>query len=187
MTETSTSMPSRLAAAPAYISQATVTTEVGRHGRCGAGVYWRIASAGDDCGRGVCGVPCGHEAGWYEADGGVGPPGGPPTGGPDPGSPDLNVGAPPGACRAVMFAVAIAWYPSCTMPLCPTPAGPTPACPGPARPVGENPPGAIPGATMLPGGPSPAGAPSPGPAAALPIAPAATPDAGPAAGGACVG
>src|ERR1700758_4538041 len=140
MTEMSMIMPSRLAAAPAYISQAAVTTDGGRHGRCGAGAYWAIASAGDDCGQGVCGVPGGHEAGWYAADGGVGPPGGPPAGGPDP-----NVGAPPGGCRAVMLAVAIAWYPSCTMPVCPAPP-----CPAPACPAGENPLGDIPGATMLP-------------------------------------
>src|SRR5260370_37486905 len=97
MTETSTSMPSRLAAAPAYISQAAASTGVGRHGRCGAGVYWDIASAGERCGHGGGVVPCGgHRPGRVGTDGGTSVAGGP--------EPDL--GAPP-RCRPIRLADAI--------------------------------------------------------------------------------
>src|SRR5581483_11749660 len=102
MTTRSTNMPTTVKAAPPYISQTAVTTDVGRHGFIGAGVY---RASGSGCGA------CGHGAiGPGDGDRG-GPPGVPRAPGPlppHPGVPCPLGGVVPPGRRAAMLAVAAA-------------------------------------------------------------------------------
>ena len=95
-------MPTTVKTAPPYISQTAVTTEVGRHGFCGAGVYRASGSGCGGCGQGATGPGAGDRGG---------PPG--PPGAPGPLPPHPGVPWPPGAVvppgrRAAMLAVAAA-------------------------------------------------------------------------------
>src|SRR5215469_9355844 len=116
MTTRSTNMPTMVKAAPPYISQTAVTTDVGRHGFRGAGVYLASGSGCGACGQGAIGPGAGDRGG---PPGTPGPPGVPgPPGKPEPpgalGPPTTHPGVPwPGAVvppgrRAAMLAVAAA-------------------------------------------------------------------------------
>src|SRR5579875_155026 len=87
-------MPSRLAAAPEHISQAAASTGAGCRRCWGAGAYRDIAPGAAGCGHGGAAAGGGQDTGWA-----------------GPGA-DAAVA---GRCAA-MLAVAMAWYPSSTMP-----------------------------------------------------------------------